>query len=282
MEPIRFDALTPADLDDALRLSVQAGWNQTPADWRRILDLSPDGCFAGRLDDRLVATSTVVAYGPGPGWIGMVLVDEALRGRGYGSAVLARAVEHARARCGDAFGLDATDLGRPVYLKSGFADVAPVDRWEGTLAELPRLGEVHELSRTSFDEAAALDREACGADRSGLLLHLLHEPEVAAWTVRRDDRLAGFGFLRPGRQRWHFGPAVAEETGTLATLLSAAARRLAGARILLDAPRDPGVTGLLEKTGLAVQRRLTRMTFARPQPLLLGDRVGALTAFEWG
>ena len=34
---------------------------------------------------------------------------------------------------GDAVGLDASDLGRPVYLKQGFADVAPIDRWEGVL-----------------------------------------------------------------------------------------------------------------------------------------------------
>jgi GNAT superfamily N-acetyltransferase len=282
MEPIRIDALTAADLEGALRLSVQAGWNQTPADWRRILDLAPDGCFAGRLDGRLVATSTVVAYGRAPGWIGMVLVDEGCRGQGHGSAILGRAIEHARARCGDAFGLDATDLGRPVYLKSGFADVAPVDRWEGPLRELPPAGAVEELERSSFDEVAALDREACGADRSELLLHLMHEPDVAGWVCRRDGRLEGYAFHRPGRERGHLGPAVAEETAVLGSLLSRAAVRLRGARVLLDAPRDPGLAGLLEKSGLAVQRRLTRMTFARSQPLLLGDRIGAFTAFEWG
>ena len=282
MEEIRYDALTPADLEGALRLSQQAGWNQTPADWKRILDLSPAGCFAGRLGDRLVATSTGISYGPAPGWIGMVLVDEACRGRGYGAGILRRAIDHCRATCGDAFGLDATDLGRPVYLKQGFVDVAPVDRWEGTLAEAPSSGDTQELDRSSFDEVAALDRASCGADRSELLLHLLHEPDVGAWVARRDGVLSAFGFLRPGRQRWHFGPAVAGETGSLAAVLSRASRRLAGARVLLDAPRDPGLVGLLERSGLAVQRRLTRMTFARSQPLLLGDAVGALTAFEWG
>jgi GNAT superfamily N-acetyltransferase len=282
MDPIRFDPLTARDLDEALRLSRQAGWNQTPADWTRLLDLSPDGCFAGRVDGRLVATSTAVAYGAAAGWIGMVLVDEACRGRGYGSAILGRAIEHARARCGDAVGLDATDLGRPVYLKSGFADVAAVDRWEGTLSEVPCRGRVSELDRSSFDEAAAFDRAACGVDRAELLLHLLHEPGVAGWIVRDGDRLTACGFLRPGRERSHLGPVAAEETGAFGALLSAAARRLSGARILLDAPRDPALEALLGRAGLAVSRRLTRMTLARPQPLLLGERVGAFTAFEWG
>ena len=40
---IRVCALTAADLPLSLRLCGAAGWNQTEADWRRCLDLQPDG-----------------------------------------------------------------------------------------------------------------------------------------------------------------------------------------------------------------------------------------------
>jgi hypothetical protein len=40
---IRVRRLTAADLPAGLALSRQAGWNQTEADWRRCLDLQPDG-----------------------------------------------------------------------------------------------------------------------------------------------------------------------------------------------------------------------------------------------
>src|SRR5262245_252556 len=94
---IGFGPLTRADLDVAVALSTEAGWNQTAADWGRLLDLAPGGCLAGRrVDGRLVATATAVAYPPGTSWIGMVLVARAQRRRGIGTAMLGRALELAR------------------------------------------------------------------------------------------------------------------------------------------------------------------------------------------
>ena len=93
--------------------------NQTAADWRRLLDLAPHGCLAGRLHGELVATATRVDHAGMARWIGMVLVKEAWRGRGFGTVMLERV-----AGVGPC-GLDATDLGRPLYQRLGFADVAP-------------------------------------------------------------------------------------------------------------------------------------------------------------
>ena len=154
------DELTAGDLDGALRLSTQAGWNQVAADWRRLLDLSTSGCLAGRLDGSLVATATVASFGAAAHWIGMVLVDEAMRGKGLGSTMFARIIARARERGGDAVGLDATDLGRPVYLKQGFTDVAPIDRWTGMLRPATPPGDVAMIDRSVFDDVAALDLSA--------------------------------------------------------------------------------------------------------------------------
>jgi hypothetical protein len=38
---LSFDLLTEADVDAAVALSTEAGWNQTEADWRRLLALAP-------------------------------------------------------------------------------------------------------------------------------------------------------------------------------------------------------------------------------------------------
>lgn len=272
------DRLRASDLEDALRLSTQAGWNQLAADWERILDLSPDGCLAGRMDGRLVATATVASSGGTAQWIGMVLVDESMRGRGLGSTMFSKVIDLARSRGGDAVGLDATDLGRPVYLKQGFADVAPIDRWSGVLRPTAPGDGLERVDRSTFDDVAALDRAACGADRSDLLLHLMHEPGVLGVT----EPGSGFAFLRPGRTCGHVGPLVAADEGGCSRLLSRLARLAEGSPVLLDALRSPASSALLESHGLAVRRRLMRMTFGRPQPLLMGDAVRAVVSFEWG
>ena len=38
-------ALQPRDIPAALRLSVEANWNQTADDWGTLIELSPQGCM---------------------------------------------------------------------------------------------------------------------------------------------------------------------------------------------------------------------------------------------
>jgi GNAT superfamily N-acetyltransferase len=265
MTDLELGALRLDDLPAALALSIQAGWNQTPEDWRRILELSPEGCFAGRLEGRLVATATSASPAPGLRWIGMVLVDESCRGRGFGSRILQRVLE----LNAEVVGLDATDLGRPVYLKLGFQDVAPIDRWAGALSQ-----NGPSISCPSIERVLEIDREALGVDRSALLRHLAAEPGVNLLAC--DD---GYAVLRPGRTAAHLGPVVATDP---APLLSAAGRLLRGAPVIVDVPRRPELEKAFAAHGLTALRRLVRMTWGTPTPALLRPRAIAAVAFEWG
>jgi len=274
------DRLRQEDLEGALRLSTQSGWNQTPADWVRLLRLSPAGCFAGRLDGTLVATSTLASYGNRVHWVGMVLVDEACRGKGFGGVMLARTLEHGRS-LGGTVGLDATDLGRPVYLKQGFVDVAPIDRWSGVLRGGGDDRDIAMITRSAFDEIVKLDRESCGEDRSEFFLQLMNEPGVFG-VAAYGTELRGFAFLRPGRTCGHVGPVVAADGAVTLNLLTRLSRLAEGAPVLIDALRTPVNGNLLETCGLKVVRKLTRMTLDRANPVLMGESVRAITSFEWG
>src|SRR5207244_3493996 len=110
------------------------------------------------------------------------------------------------------------------------------------------------------------------------LLHLVHEPGVLGVVARG----RGFAFLRPGRTQSHVGPMVAADDATCSTLLNRLSKFSNSATILLDAIRSPVSSALLEAHGLSVARRLTRMTFGRPQRLLMGEGVRAAVSFEWG
>src|SRR5260370_7858392 len=84
-------AMTEAGLLFGLRLSLQAGWNQTEADWRRCLDLQPDGGFVAEWDGTPAGTTTICIFGD-VAWVAMLLVDERLRGRGIGMALIRQAL----------------------------------------------------------------------------------------------------------------------------------------------------------------------------------------------
>ena len=76
--------MTVADIPLGLELRQQAGWNQTESDWRRFLELQPDGCFVAEWEGKPVGTTTTCLFDD-IGWIAMVLVEQAARHRGIGT-----------------------------------------------------------------------------------------------------------------------------------------------------------------------------------------------------
>ena len=61
---LRVRGMSAADVPLGLQLTGQAGWNQTEADWRRFLDLQPDGCFVAELDGAAAGTAAAFVFGP--------------------------------------------------------------------------------------------------------------------------------------------------------------------------------------------------------------------------
>src|SRR5690348_1859424 len=108
-----------ADLLGALGIGERAGWNQTEADWQRLLALSPEGCFVATSSGELAGTVTTIQYGRSLAWIGMMLVDPRFRRRGIATALMDRAIAYLRERRVETIALDATDAGRAVYTSLG-------------------------------------------------------------------------------------------------------------------------------------------------------------------
>ncbi len=118
---MKLRTLTTDDIPAGMRLKDLAGWNQTPADWSCFLDSSPRGCFAAEVEGKVVGTAATMVYEQRFAWIGMVLVDPEFRGRGIGTRLLEKTIEHLDAIGIATMKLDATPAGRPIYQKLGFS-----------------------------------------------------------------------------------------------------------------------------------------------------------------
>jgi GNAT superfamily N-acetyltransferase len=272
--------MTAADVPLGLCLREQAGWNQTEADWRRFLDLQPDGCFVAELDGAAAGTAAAFVFGP-VAWVAMVLVEEALRGRGVGAALMRHALDFLDRQAVRTVRLDATPLGRPLYEKLGFVAEYPLLRYAGQ-AQKPEDGGQGTEDRPSgplssvlcplssglrvvaaapehLDRLVRLDRAVTGADRGPLLLRLFAEgPD--RWRVAEEaGDVTGYLASRPGARAWQVGPCLAGP-GAGPALLADAGRRHAGQPVFVDVPADnaPAVAAA-EAQGLRVQRPLLRM-----------------------
>jgi GNAT superfamily N-acetyltransferase len=255
---IRVRAMTAADLPLGMRLKQQAGWNQTEADWRRFLDLEPDGCFVAELDGRPVGTSTTCVFGP-VAWVAMVLVEETVRGRGVGTALTAHALAFLDGRGVRSVRLDATPLGRPVYENLGFVAEYQLARSEGTLPGGPEVPGVEPARPEDLNELFDLDRAVTATDRRNMLARLFRERPESVRVVRRGGRVEGFLTARPGSRALMLGPCLASaEAGPL--LFADACRRYAGKYVYIDIPlANSAAVALAGAAGLGVQRHLLRM-----------------------
>lgn len=286
--PLRIRPLRPADVPRALALSRQAGWNQVAADWHRLLELSPDGCFGGWLDGTLIATSTLVIHGKadaGPtGWIGMVLVDEAHRREGYGTRLFERALERATAAGVSDVGLNATDEGRSIYVRSGFVEVARIRRWHGPLS-VPSGDRDRNRIVTNPAPERLLDRDraVCGVDRGAVIGHLQAEPDTrsVAAVDRRSGDCRGYAIVRPGRDAHQIGPLIATDGSALTALLAGIADRVDPPSVVVDV-LDAGAAPALRAAGLAPEWELVRMRHDARTNCLVGDGVVGAVGLEFG
>ena len=161
--PLQLRLLTNDDLAFADSLRAQAEWNQTCEDWRRFLGLEPTGCFLAAWDSVPAGTATTIVYHPDLAWIGMLLVHTDYRGRGIGRALLQHSIHYLHHRGVRCIKLDATPLGKAVYLDCGFEVEWSLTRWVRTAASLPALDlspTVRPWRDSDTTQLASLDRPA--------------------------------------------------------------------------------------------------------------------------
>src|SRR5204863_1740820 len=174
--PRRLERLQPRDAEGLCPLSIEAGWNQVAADWRLMLDLGWGYGVRGPRG-QWIASALALPLGPTISWISMVLVTQPARGHGLGTHLLTRCIAEVEAS-GAAAGLDATELGRPIYLPLGFRDVYPLSRWHAPPAlrqVVPPPAGIVIRAATAGDlpQICAYDLPRSGFARAPVLAHLL-------------------------------------------------------------------------------------------------------------
>jgi GNAT superfamily N-acetyltransferase len=282
--PVR--SLGPDDLKRCVALSVDRGWSPERAKWSLLLTASevfgidaPDG-------RGLAGAVVLTRWGADYACVGMMLVAARYGRRGLGRALM----EHLLCAAGDdaTVTLFATDLGRPLYEKLGFAAVRRNVAFTGQFRPSPDAdnskkrgvpGIVRVATEADLPAILAVDRAAFGADRGRILTRL---PAFA-------ERIAVFEAAEPAGQgiagyaaAWRneptsavIGPVVAPDAAAarrLVTELAAHART--SVRIDLD-PDRPELPGWADARGLEPTSRNAVMARGPLVPRGTPDRLFA-------
>jgi predicted N-acetyltransferase YhbS len=259
--------LVETDVPAAMRLKESANWNQTEADWLRLLRLEPRGCFSANVDGRLVGTVTTTAYGRKLAWVGMVLVDPSYRRRGIASRLMGAALSYLDGEEIETVKLDATPDGRHVYERLGFESELTIERWRRRVTDAdidarPERADgagASTIEAVRLEEILELDRAAFGADRARLVEMLVAESFVNL-VSKAEGGVRGYALARAGASADYVGPVVASDSETAARLLEQVLARLVSRPVYVDMnTRFEWAAHSLSERGFRKQRDLIRM-----------------------
>lgn len=261
VQDIEIRLLSESDIPAAMKLKEAAGWNQTEDDWRRLISLEPDGCFAAIRNHELVGTTTTTTYKDQLAWIGMVLVDPQNRRQGIASRLMETALDYLRNKVATVK-LDATAQGKPVYERLGFEVESLVERWVGTLKGSSTVWNDGMLNADTLYGLLDLDRRAFNADRSTLIQSLINDSNfLPVLKKSADGKLSGYALARPGTRANYLGPVCATQASDVESLIDEMLRRMGAGRVYIDFNSECSTpVSVLSDRGFVKERDLIRMT----------------------
>ena len=286
VDGVEIRRLRPEDVDGAVALNAEAGWNQVAADWRFMLGFG-SGLAVDSPEGRLVASGMVLPCGERFAWIAMILVTEKWRRRGLATAIMAQAIETCRER-GWIAGLDATEAGRPVYLPLGFRDIYGLSRWEARSPTARRpppasaSGTWSRSRRRTCPPSPTTMRPGTAAGAKGSSPTSRAGRRTSPSSSPRTAGCAAFCLPGTGASRPQLGPLVAEDEAAARALLAAG---LVAARgpVFLDAGDHHGwLADWLPRLGFGRQRGYVRMLLGRSEPLDDPRRMVLIAGPEFG
>lgn len=272
--------MSRAELDRAVEWAAAEGWNPGLHDADAFYAADPEGFFAGVLDGEMIASISLVAYGPEFSFLGFYIVQPVHRGKGLGLALWREAL----ARHGTKLiGLDGVVAQQENYKKSGFQLAYRNIRYGGVVAGKPSASARFIAADTvPFDRLLAYDREFFPALRSAFLSRWIKPPGGKALVAMDGDRLAGLGVIRPCREGFKLGPLYAASESIAEELFLALVETAHGATSYLDVPApNAAAIRLAERHGMKPVFETARM-YTGAAPDLPLSRLFGVTSFELG
>ena len=282
------------DIDFVTEISRQEGFAPGIGDLGIYQNTDNQGLWVGWLNDYPIGCIAGVRYNENYGFLGLFLVIEKYRGRGFGLQLWKKALAHlSDLPC---VGLEAAPERISDYSKWGFNVSSKTTRWQW-LGDGKLIAERFcndDLSDFSFVEGSAIpsnaveqfDHEREATPRPHFLSNWLNHPagKVIA-VIDKEGRCHGFGRIRPCLLKrgdgWRIGPLMADKPKLLKILLKKLIDSHPGL-IIIDSPGlNSSASELFKDLGFESESETFRMYRGYQPPVSMSDVYG-LACLELG
>jgi GNAT superfamily N-acetyltransferase len=251
------------EMEMVLDWAAAEGWNPGLFDAEAFFNADPNGLFIAECDGIPVGSFSAVAYDDNYGFAGLYIVLPEYRGGRCGVELGRRTMEYLRDRT---IGLDGVRAKLENYRRLGFAHAYWTIRYRGispgnlgnvsnfcsAKMELSSLSQNHisetpayieNLRDLRLEQVLDYDASIFPARRERFLQTWILQPGSTTLGVVQQDRLTGYGTIRPCREGYKIGPLFAEDSCIAETLLNALLAVIPGSEFYIDVP-DPNTTAM--------------------------------------
>lgn len=257
---IEIGRLAKVHIPGAMQLSTAERWNQSAADWQKLIDAYPDRCLVALYQNAVVGTVTATDYGGRVAWVGMMLVSQEFRKIGIAKYLLQTLLKQLTDV--PSIKLEATAAGHPLYTKLGFKEELTVHRMVnskiiGHGVDTDCKGGAKRSTKNDIRRAFELDRSIFGADRSQIIDLFVSN---RAWHLESSGKINGFLLTRHGIDYLQLGPLSAKTPEDAKILILEALVQKLEKPIVVDILADKNsLKEFLVSLGFEVQRSFKRM-----------------------
>jgi GNAT superfamily N-acetyltransferase len=214
---IKISAMEYADLAYAKSLTDIESWGHQESDFRRLLELDPQGCFVAWHEDDRAGIATTISYGQ-YSFLGNIIVEKQHRGRNIGPTLMQHAIDYLDGKGMKTIELDGVLPAVAMYRRMGFQEKyrslrlvrEPTHRFH-TPSSVPRCEEPSALVEFDFRQT--------GIERQALISRLAAEFPASTFCLGT-PRLEAYAVVR---ERTHgtlgIGPLVAQHRAACKTMM---------------------------------------------------------------
>ncbi len=251
--------MTNADIEPTASMVLAGGW----ADLRSYLRfyVRHPACqpFVAERNGQIVGMATGTVSGA-VGWLAHIFTSPEQRGYGIGTTLTRTVMADLESKGCRSLLLGASEMGQPIYEKSGFRVVSAYHYLDGPYRADPNPSpRLQPLSASDLPELCAFDRQVTGEDRS----HLWHAFQETGWITRDEatNEMTGYAVVAP----WETGPVIARNVQDARLLLEQVSRAAGDAQVFAALPSE-NAAGLaeLEQAGFTLRRQIPRMLKGEP------------------